>query len=351
MLTEQTAVLTVWSLTLTTEKVFIGKREFSVEIRTIPHETLLFFPDNPRIYCALNKSGDTPPFQDEIEQYLCSQEHVRQLSVSIECNGGIIEPLFVRDGDLTVLEGNSRLAAFRLLAAKSPENWKEITCRVLPQDIDEDAVFSLLGQYHIIGRKDWEPFEQASYLYRRQRQTGLSIQAMADELGISPQRASKYIQTIEFMVHHDDMNEKHFGCYDSYLQNASIKKVRQEESELDRTVVEAVKREDIKSTKDVKQLSDTARVAVEGDNDARQAIREIADGKMEIRDAHIQMENSGKLENVVQKLRRFNHDINTAGFENQLTALTNTEELITRIDRIIERLVAFRNVLENSDRS
>ncbi len=333
---------------LSSEKITIGKREFSIEICMIPQTELSFYADNPRVYCALNKTGDSSVSQEEIERYLCGMEHVKQLKVSIECNGGLIEPLFVRGGDMTVLEGNSRLAAYRLLAVENPDAWAEIPCRVLPQDIDEEAVFALLGQYHIIGRKDWEPFEQANYLYRRQQQTGLSIQEMADELGIPAQRANKYIQTIEFMVHHDDLNEKHFGCYDSYLKNTSIKKVRESEKDLDKTVVEAVKSENIKSTKDVRQLSETAKVAMEGDDDARQAIREIASGSIDIRDAHTQIQNSGKLENVVQKLRRFNHDINTAGFENQLTSLTNTEELIAKIDMIIERLVAFKAVLEKN---
>lgn len=327
----------------------IGHRAFTVEIRNVAQSELQFYDENPRVYCALNQNGDKTLTQEEIEAHLCALEHVRQLKVSIACNGGLIEPLFVRDGDMTVLEGNSRLAAYRLLARENPELWREIPCRLLTNDIDEDAIFSLLGQCHIIGKKDWEPFEQASYLYRRQQQTGLSIQAMADELGISPQRAQKYIKTIEFMVHHDDLNEKHFSCYDSYLKNASIQKVRETEKDLDKTVVEAVKNENIRSTKDVRQLSETAKVAVEGDDDAQQAIREIANGRIDIKDAHTQIENSGKLENVVQKLRRFNHDIHTAGFESQLTSLQNAQELIQKIDLIIERLLAFKNVLENSD--
>ncbi|MBQ9243079.1 MAG: ParB N-terminal domain-containing protein [Proteobacteria bacterium] len=327
------------------ENIVIGRREFAIEMRMIPQQDLKFYVENPRVYCALTRETGHEPTQEEIEALLCGMEHVKQLKNSIYCNGGLIEPIFVLDGSLTVLEGNSRLAAYRLLAQEAPEVWGEIPCRVLPADMDESAIFSLLGQYHIIGRKDWEPFEQANYLYRRQQQTGLSIQAMASELGISTQKANKYVQTIEFMIHHDDLNEKHFGSYDKYLKDSALKKVRETEKDLDKTVVEAVKNEDAKASQEVRMLKETARVAAEGDDDAQKVLKEIASGAIDIRDGHSQIENSGKLENVVQKLRRFNRDINAAGFENQLLTLENTEELISRIDRIIERLLEFKEQL------
>jgi len=329
------------------DTIIIGKKAVSVEFRSIPQSELKFYVENPRLY-SIAKEDETPE-QAVIEAHLSELEHVEQLKVSIECNGGVIEPLYVRDGDFLVLEGNSRLAAYRSLARENPENekWREIRCCVLPADIDEETVFTLLGQHHIIGRKDWEPYEQATYLYKRQQKTGKTVREMAEELGLSTKQANKYIKTIEFMIDHGDSNEKHFGCYENYLKNASIKKVRETELTLDERVADAVKNEQIKSPRNVvRQLSDTAKVAVEGDEEAQRVISEVARGNMEIHDAHTQIENSGKFENVVQKLRRFDNDICKTGFENQLVTLTNTEELITRIDKIIERLQAFRASLE-----
>ncbi len=332
---------------MSVDHIIIGKKVIAVEIRNIPQADLKFYVENPRLY-AMTKS-DVTPEQEAIEVHLAELEHVEQLKVSIECNGGVIEPLYVRDGDLVVLEGNSRLAAYRSLARENPENekWREIRCCVLPEDIDEETVFTLLGQHHIIGRKDWEPYEQATYLYKRQQKTGKTVREMAEELGLSTKQANKYIKTIEFMIDHDDSNEKHFDCYENYLQNASIKKVRETELTLDDKVADAVKSEQIKSPREVvRQLRDTAKVAIEGDEEAQHVISEVARGNMEIRDAHTQIANSGKFENVVQKLRRFDNDICKTGFQSQLVTLTNTEELISRIDKIIERLQTFRASLE-----
>lgn len=72
-----------------------------------------------------------------------------------------------RNGEYVVLEGNSRLAAYRLLAAKDPIKWQKVRVCILPEEITDGDIFTLLGQYHLVGRKDWSVFEQAAYLYRQ----------------------------------------------------------------------------------------------------------------------------------------------------------------------------------------
>lgn len=189
-----------------TENLTIGKRDYVVQLVELSQCDLSFYTDNPRAYSVLNASGETPS-QEEIEEHMCGMEHVKQLKISIESNGGLIDPLIVRDKDFTVLEGNSRLAAYRLLSRIDPVKWGLVKCKVLPADIDDSAIFTLLGQYHIIGRKDWDPYEQANYLYRRHTETRLPIEYMAAELGISKQKANTMINVITFMIEHDDLNK------------------------------------------------------------------------------------------------------------------------------------------------
>lgn len=148
---------------------------------------------------------------------MCNLDHVKQLRLSIESNGGLIDPLIVRDGDYTVLEGKSRLAAYRLLCRTDAITWGKVKCKVLPADIDDAAIFALLGQYHITGRKDWDPFEQANYLFRRHQQTRLPVEYMAQELGISKQKAKNMIEVIGFMIENDDLSSS--GSSSSYNSN------------------------------------------------------------------------------------------------------------------------------------
>ena len=198
--------------------ITIGKKEIAIKNCVLSQSELQFYTENPRIYSAVNISG-TIPTQDEIQQYMTGLDSVKQLKTSIESNGGVTDPLIVRDGDYTVLEGNSRLAAYRLLAATDPIKWSKVKCQLLPADVEEKTVFTLLGQYHIIGRKDWDPYEQASYLYRRSKATKIPVGAMAEELGLTKGKAAKMIATIEFMHQHNDVNKRHWSHYDEYLKN------------------------------------------------------------------------------------------------------------------------------------
>src|ERR1035438_5822746 len=134
--------------------------------QSLAQRTLRFFADNPRVYSIVRANGKQPT-QEEIEQQLCELEHVKELREDIKRNGGLIEPLIVRGGSLEVLEGNSRLAAYRQLAAKDAIKWAMVKCTVLPADVADSLIFALLGQFHIKGKKDWAPYEQAGFLYRR----------------------------------------------------------------------------------------------------------------------------------------------------------------------------------------
>jgi hypothetical protein len=111
----------------------------------IPHVDLKYYPENPRIYSIIC-SGNGDPSQEEIEKKLSDMDHVKQLIQSIKANKGLIDPLLVRDGDHLVLEGNSRLAAYRMLSKTDPIKWGNVKCRLLPSDMGVDLICALLGK-------------------------------------------------------------------------------------------------------------------------------------------------------------------------------------------------------------
>ena len=158
--------------------------EIPVQATVLKHDQLRFYPYNPRVYSLLG-ADDKEPTQDEIERCLTQMEHVKQLRQSIISNGGVLDPLLVRAGDNVVLEGNSRLAAYRLLSRGNPVKWAKVKCDLLPQDLPDDRIFALLGEYHIIGRKDWAPFEQAGYVWRRHIKQEIPVEQIQKEVGLS----------------------------------------------------------------------------------------------------------------------------------------------------------------------
>ena len=233
------------------DSLTLGGEEVPVKNGYLPVLDLSFYPDNPRIYSFIQRQDDVPS-QDEIHKRLNRMDHVKQLIQSIRANGGLTDPMLVRDGDLVVLEGNSRLAAYRELARLDAVRWGKAKVRVLPADISDKLVFALLGEYHIIGRKDWAPYEQAGYLYRRNVMHGVSVQEMAAEMGLSSQSVSHLVSTYQFMVEHNENDVNKWSYYDEYLKSNAVKKARRENPDLDKVVVKKIKGNEIETARDVR---------------------------------------------------------------------------------------------------
>ena len=229
----------------------LGGEEIPVRNGVLRVRNLSFYAENPRIYSLIQKPG-VEPSQNEIHKSLSKMDHVKQLIQSIRANGGLTDPMLVRDGDFVVLEGNSRLAAYRELARNDAIRWGEAKVRLLPENISEKLVFALLGEYHIIGRKDWAPYEQAGYLYRRNVMHDVSAQDMADEMGLSVRLVNHLISTYQFMVDHGETDVNRWSYYDEYLKSNAARKARQEIPGLDSLVVEKIKANEIETARDVR---------------------------------------------------------------------------------------------------
>ena len=233
------------------DSLTLGREEVPVRNGYLPVSDLRFYSDNPRIYSLIQRQSDEPS-QEEIQKRLNRMDHVKQLIQSIRANGGLTDPMLVRDGDLVVLEGNSRLAAYRELARLDAVRWGKAKVRLLPAEISEKLVFALLGEYHIIGRKDWAPYEQGGYLYRRHVRHGVSFQDMSDEMGLTPRSVSHLVRTYEFMVKHDENDINRWSYYDEYLKAGAVKKAREKQPDLDELVVKKIKNKEIETARDVR---------------------------------------------------------------------------------------------------
>jgi len=193
---------------------------------------LKFFVENPRVYSIVREENEYPSQQD-IQAKLEELDHVKQLVHDIKRHGGLIDALVVKDGSLEVVEGNSRLAAYRILARTNPVKWGMVKCRLLPADISDALVSSLLGQWHLQGKKEWPPYEQAGYLYRRHITQGVSIQTLASEAALTSKRIEKIIEAYQLMIDHHDAERARWSYYDEYVKSAKIGKAREKNPELD----------------------------------------------------------------------------------------------------------------------
>lgn len=232
----------------------IGQKKFEVTETELLQQDLLFYLDNPRVYSVLHENGHDNPTQTEIEEIMCSLDHVKSLKSQIMQNGGLIEPLIVvkRKDRYVVLEGNSRLAAYRILAKNDPLKWSRVLVQILPEDISDSDIFTLLGTFHLNPKKDWSKFEQAAYIYRQKKELGCSDSALGKQVGISAITVKKYCEIYGLMVEHNDTHQSHWNMYEQYVQNKGIKQYRNTYPEMDSFFAKQVKTGEIVRAQDVR---------------------------------------------------------------------------------------------------
>ena len=321
----------------------LGGQEIPVRNGYLPIHDLSFYSENPRIYSLIQRP-DVEPSQGEIFNRLRALDHVKQLIQSIRANGGLTDPLLVKDGELVVLEGNSRLAAYRELARNDAITWGKAKVRLLPSDISEELVFALLGEYHIIGRKDWAPYEQAGYLYRRNVTHGVSAQNMASEMGLPVRTVNHLINTFKFMVAHDETSVSRWSYYDEYLKSSKVRKARQDNPDLDHIVVRKIKRREIPAAVDVRnklvKLLDVNKVGPE-------PTKILISGDKTFDRAFESAQDRGVDNTWLRRFKRFRSELQVPVFLSDLDQMSAEQQdkclyEVTKIQQSIERIIRQR---------
>ena len=256
----------------------IRDEEVVVEVKHVDHRNLKFFVDNPRIYSIVRESDDEPT-QEEIEEHLKGMDHVRDLVKRIRVNGGLIEPIIVRKDTSEVIEGNSRLAAYRILFQEDPSKWVNVKCHILPANTKDTLISSLLSEYHLKGKKDWSPFEQAGFLCRRFHNQKVSVSDLVEESGLPKSKVEHLIATYKFMEDYNDTHVQRWSYYDVYLKPKKLKELRKNYPTFDIVVVGMIKSGEFKNAQEVR---DKLPLICDG---SKKLIQKFLDGKMDFETA------------------------------------------------------------------
>lgn len=279
--------------------------------RDIAYTALQFYVDNPRIYSLVRVDGHSPD-QAEILKRLQGLEHVRELVQDIQANGGLIDPLIVRDGDFVVLEGNSRLAAYHYLAGQDQNRWGKVRCTLLPADIDDKLVYALLAQYHVKGKKDWAPYEKAGFVFRRFKDQQVDLPVVATEIGLTRDEVKHLIAVYQFMIDHDDQDREHWSYYDELLKSRKIKKAREEVPGFDDFVVGEVQAGRIGKAMDLRDKLPTICAA------NPKILKRYMAGTWDFAEAHEAAVTAGGENHALNKLKRFRNWLAAASTEDDL---------------------------------
>jgi hypothetical protein len=317
------------------ELVILGTK-VPTSTQLLPQRSLKFFPDNPRVYSVIRANGKQPT-QEEIEKLLGDMEHVKELREDIKRNGGLLEPLIVRDGKLEVLEGNSRLAAYRQLAAKEPIKWGMVKCTVLPAGVADSLVFALLGQFHIKGKKDWAPYEQAGFLYRRFKEHGVPPKTLSAEVGLGTKKVNHLIDTYQFMVARDEVDISRWSYYDEYLKSNKIKRARGVYPQMDDLIVDGIRSGAITRAMDLRDHLPTV-------CGSPAILKKFAEGRLPLGKAYERAVDSGADSVPYKKAAAFRRWITQPEIESVLASCPQRvfDKLLFEFDKIAVRIAALR---------
>lgn len=284
----------------TLKYLLIDGKTITAEEKDIPQCNLFFYPENPRIKSIIDAECGENPSQQAIESKMKSLENVKELRRSIIANAGLLEPIIVKNN--VVLEGNSRLAAYRLLCETDPVKWGKIRAIVLPPDTTEDAIFSMLGTLHIVGKTPWSPFEQAGYLQRRITSSRRPIEAIANELGLSPSSAKLYIKTLEMMVDNNDAEPNKWSYYLEFAKNGQIKKAIESypQYEIEETILEKIKNNEFPDSREIRKVG---KIVSATNETAEEAIAGYLSGALTLEEGVELVENESKLTNFIVKTK------------------------------------------------
>ena len=214
-------------------KILRESVEYDEDYRDI--DTLKFLKDNPRVYAVTHGELDFEQRpegeqQDIILKKLKHEASVRNLVPEVERHGGLIEPVLVRVDTMEVIEGNSRLAVYRILRDKGAGGeWGMIPCHLISNLTDEQQA-AFLNQIHVKGKTQWSAYEKANFAYVR-KINGWAVGRIAKLFGESSATIYKRINAIKMMRDSGDTKQSHFSYYDVLVRKPEISSMLAESPE------------------------------------------------------------------------------------------------------------------------
>ena len=209
---------------------------------------LRFLGENPRVYTVthdqpgfVNKTPDER--QAEIFQALKNEPSVKNLLPDVQSNGGLLEPILVRIDTMEVIEGNSRLAVYRMLHERhGNERWAEIDCDVV-SSLTDDQQTAYLNQIHIKGKTKWTAYEKANFAYVRKKK-GHTYSSMAKLFKESAQTIRTRVKVIDAMRENEDGEQSNFSYYDVIVRNRTISSTMGRDEEFCSWIKDSIKQTD-----------------------------------------------------------------------------------------------------------
>jgi hypothetical protein len=197
--------------------IHIGGKKFPVTVERVKVSTLKIDLKNPRLHSELGlKSRNGAVTAKEVTDAIWAQNDTKQLFQQILHDGGLIEPLFVRQNDVTA-EGNRRLVVLNKILNDDEvaeqngvtdeirEQFEFIDIFRIPKDATEKDILSMLLDWHVSSKKEWSKPDQTEILHRL-HEGGMDVNELARRTRQSPTTIRNRLGAYDLLKNFRDRN-------------------------------------------------------------------------------------------------------------------------------------------------
>lgn len=245
---------------MSVETITVMGREISYEIQDVDISKLGYYSENPRINYIISKHPPERITQEFIEQELLKLDSTKERIKDLEENKGLVDEVYVLGNK--VVEGNTRLCAFRRLSKKYPDDprWKTIKARILHDSVNDEELFYILRTFHIKGKTPWDAYEKAAYIHRMIKCLNKTPDEIAKQIGMHKSSVEIMLKSYEVMTEkylnsnnsRDDL--KKFYYFDAFFRQKDLAKRAEETPDFLDEFVGWVKEDRLKKAQDVREL-------------------------------------------------------------------------------------------------
>lgn len=243
----------------TTMSIRLGNRDFALERKLVPVDQLRLDSSNQRLTYQLRSKGMVATDGD-LHKLLWKQDDVKNLYQSILNNGGLIEDPIVRR-DNVVMEGNCRTVALRELRKRYPDDkrFEKVHVRLLPHDVTDEQLMTLLGELHVAGKIRWGAYEEAEYVWKMQTVFHKTYDYLASHLrwsrGKIAQKIAAYEETRKYLEETGDKQGiNRFSHFEEFMKKRELRDRREKDTTFMKEFRSWVFDGKLKDAKDVREL-------------------------------------------------------------------------------------------------
>lgn len=304
----------------------IGGRRVPYRDDVIDTVELQFWEANPRVYAAVRgvpgwDKADSIQRQQLIGECMESQESTRNVLEGLRLHEGQQEPLIVDLRGNVVIEGNSRLAALRILAREDPGKWGAAICRCY-NDVTEEERFALLAEMHVIGKTGWSPYAKAATYWRQHHKLKWDLPKIARVNRTNVAKVKTELATVDLMAKENELNERKYSWYNVLTSARSINGVFESNPKFRTRVLAVVRDASPESTDAVARASNTFREGLKTLVKKDRPLRKFCSGRRTLQEA-VEEAHMSSLSAKLRKARDLLSNIDQADFADLSRAEVN----------------------------